>query len=1156
MKYFLFTLTFVLGSLAVSGQSSDRHAHIDWQSEKNNQLRGGGKMESVLGDGEIYKLAVPEKGIYKITGAFLQNEMSVSLGSVNVDRIQVFGNKGGRIPEAIRVPRTEDLEEIPTMAIGLRDGQFDPQDQLIFYAEGSGSWVENEGQWSFQTNIYDDFNYIFIKLNGEARKSVPTLPSEELEGLKSSYTEHQYYGRDALNLLGRSISHQGSGQTWLSDEISNTRSIDLTDEFNTDGLVAGSGVWIQSDFYGRSENRSTYSVTIGSEVFTKSMGGIEYDPESTYARLGSVSQVFEAENDLTPIRIDYPQLGVPSEGWVDFVNINFRKETSAIRQGDFLRDTFSTMIGGFDLPDIAGMVVWEVTDIHDVYAIESVRQNGRMQFSTIGPDRREFCVFDPEAVIAEPEFVSRLENQNLHGLTDIEMVILTPKAFIEEAMRLSEHRSNYSGLKVEVVDVAKVYNEFSSGRQDPAAIRDFCKKLYDEANSFKYLLLFGDGSYDWKYQVKSVRNENFIPVYETEESMAPIYAYPSDDFYGLLDDDEGEDLIGDLDLAVGRLLARTPDEARTLVDKIVRYDSDPSAMGDWRNRQIYLADDEDGNRHIDDIDRIAVDISERYPAYNLDKIYFDAYEQVATPGGARYPDAKAAINTAVFKGGLVMTYLGHGGPTGLAQERVLQTTDIRSWNNLNNMPIIITATCSFTGFDNPEITTAGEYSVLNPNGGAIAILSTVRAVYAQDNFVLTNSVHDYLYETDNGKPIPIGEVMRLAKNNIKSGADNSNNRKFSLFGDPSMTLAIPRYKVVTETINGQPASDFKDTLGALQSVTVSGYVADVDLQPLSDFNGIIYPTVFDKSLTLKTKGQDRRSRVKMFELQKNTIFKGASNVEEGRFKFTFVVPKDINFDIGSGKISYYASDLQSRDANGDYDGLTIGGVGQDTLQDDEPPLVRVFMNDSNFVFGGITTPDPVLYLELEDDNGINVVGNSIGHDLKAVLDNNSQQSFILNDFYESEVNNYKKGTVRYPLSDLEPGRHSIAVTVWDIANNFSEGYTEFIVEDDPRGVLKHIFNFPNPFMDRTRFSFEHTLPPGDMTVRIEIFSVSGKHVKTIEHETFSNGFRVDEIEWDGTDQTGSPIAKGVYLYKINVQVDVSGTEFRKESDFERLVVLK
>ena len=1124
----------------------------------STRLRGGGsKTESVLKDGDIYKLAISSTGVHEVSGTFLRDELGITLSDIEVDKLNIYGNAGGRLPESNAADRTDDLEQLPLRTVGLDDGTFDTGDKVLFYAEEAGQWKLDGDNWIYETNIYSDLNYVFLKLNGTSTNEIPTVASSTSGERRNNFIDRQYYGKDELNLLGRSVSHQGSGKIWLSDEISNSRRIDLTDQFDLSEIQTNSNMSVLSHFYGRSESKSSYNLSVGGVEFDRNISGTDFDPESTYAKLGVIKEDFVVQGTPNSIVVNYPNSTSPSEGWLDFVNFNFRRDLTDTRSQFLVVDTFSNNEGGFSLATShQDWIVWDVSDVHGVEEIILESVVGNVEFSHPNAHQRDFLFFREGTGQMIPGFIEKIENQNLHQLDNIDMVILTPKLFQNEAIRLQEHRSDHDGYDIAVVDVAQVYNEFGSGRKDPTAIRDFAKMLLDRNPKFKFLCLFGDGSYDWRHTVSSHEDQDFIPAYETDESMSPIYAFPSDDYYTLLSDDEGEELSGSMDIAVGRLLCKNEDEAKTLVDKIIRYETNAQTYGDWRNKLIYLADDEDSNRHINDVDRIAVEIQDSYPVFNQDKIYFDAYEQVSTPGGNRYPEAKEAINTSVFKGGLVMVYLGHGGPTGLAQERVLQATDIRSWNNYFKMPVIMTATCSFTGFDEPGMTTAGEYSVLNENGGAIAILSTVRAVYASDNFALTSNAHEFLYSRDNGKPIPLGEVMRRAKNSTKSGADESNNRKFSLFGDPSMALAIPIHNVVTNTINDVPAHEFTDTVGALQRITIKGSVTDQGGQVLTQFNGIITPTVYDKSITLQTKANDSRSRVKDFILRKNIIFKGSASVVNGEFEFTFVIPKDINFDIGEGKISYYATNNNDLDAAGYYDSIIIGGVGSGGVVDEEGPEVEVYMNTEDFVFGGITNPDPTLLLVLRDDNGINVVGNSIGHDLTAILDDNTQNTLVLNDFYEAKVDDFTEGIVKYPLKDIAVGRHKVKVTAWDIANNFTEGYTEFVVVDDLSSSLDRVLNYPNPFTTSTQFQFEHNLPSGPMDITVQIYSVSGKLVKTILHSTFSDGFRVDDIHWDGTDDFGSPIAKGVYLYKIRVQLDVSGTNLKKESEYEKLVILK
>jgi peptidase C25-like protein len=740
------------------------------------------------------------------------------------------------------------------------------------------------------------------------------------------------------------------------------------------------------------------------------------------------------------------------------------------------------------------------------------------------------------------------------------MAIIYPAAFKEEAERLAQHRSEYSNLKIAMVNVEQLYNEFSSGRKDAGAIRDFARMMLDRSpEDFKSLLLFGDGSFDSRDLYKL--GGDFIPVYETAHSTSPIYAFPTDDFYALLSDNEGGNInFGSLDIGVGRLPVKDVEEARAVVNKIIHYDTNPTSLRDWRNRITFVADDEDNNLHIGDTDDIAQYLSNKNPNLNVDKIYLDAFPQVSTPGGTRIPLANDALNNNIFKGTLTVTFLGHGGPKGWTQERILQIEDILSWQNMDRMPLIITATCSFTVYDNPAFTSAGELALLNEKGGAIGLFTTVRPVFASANERLTRQSMDTLFNKLNNERPTLGEVLRIGKN--KTG-DQSNSRKYLLIGDPSQQLALPNYNVTTTKVNGHDISNgIIDTIQALQKVTIEGEIHDDFGNIVSNFNGVVYPTIFDKNVQYRTLSQDAGSPSFDFDLQKNVIFKGRASVSAGKFQYTFVVPKDIDYTFGDGKISYYAADEALHDdAAGNYQEVVVGGTDPNALADSRGPKVEVFMNDENFVFGGITDKNPALLVKLEDDNGINVVGNSIGHDLAGVMDKNSQVTYKLNDYYEAALDDYTKGEVRYPLYSLAEGRHEIKVTAWDIANNAAEGFTEFLVVTSEEMALRHVLNYPNPFTTSTCFMFEHNQSIGvELDVLVQIYTISGRLIKTLEERIISEGSRLGNdncIRWNGRDDYGDPLGKGVYLYKVKVRSANTGdTVLKGESEFEKLVILK
>jgi hypothetical protein len=901
--------------------------------------------------------------------------------------------------------------------------------------------------------------------------------------------------------------------------------------------------------------------TFTAESFSSTSAG----PTDQFASERSVTGEFTPNSGAFDIKIEFVRgNGVNNEAWLDFIELNFRRKLNLTTSQMAFRDlgTMAYNVSTYNISNVSSNTqIWDITNPLEPKLQEVSLSGSNLSFGANTLDElKEFIAFDNNGDFLSAEKigdVSQIENQNIHGILDADFVIIYPEVFRPEAERLGDHRAEHSNMTVELVNIDQLYNEFSSGKKDPTAIRDFAKMLYDRSDNFKYMLLFGDGSYDFR-NLNGDGND-FITVYETHQSVHPITAFPSDDYFALMSPGEGAEITeGALDIAVGRFPVKTLQEANQAVTKVINYDAAPESFGDWRNRILFIADDEDGGRHLKDADGIGVDIGIKNKNLNVDKIYLDAFKQEATPFGVRIPTATEAFNKNIFKGTLAVTYLGHGGSKGWTQERILKISDVLGWENKRKLPIFITATCSFAGYDNPAFTTGGEHVFLNPKGGAIALFTTTRAVYASANEQLTRASIDTLFFKFDNKIPTIGEVLRISKNKV---GRESNSRKFTLLGDPSMQLALPNYKVATTTINGKDlATALGDTLRALQKVVIEGEVQDDFGNLMSDFKGEVFPTIFDKKVTYQTLGQDSKSPIINFDLQKNIIFKGRASVMNGKFQFTFVVPKDINYDFGSGKISYYASDLDMmEDAAGFYEGITIGGTDPNALADDLGPKVDVFMNSEDFVFGGTTGPNPTLLVKLEDDNGINIVGNSIGHDLTGILDKETKSTYILNDFYESELDDYMKGEVRFPLSNLAEGLHEIKVTAWDIANNVSEGYTEFLVVTSAEVALEHVLNYPNPFTNSTCFMFEHGRAGQELDVLVQIYTVSGRLVKTLEERIFSVGDRLSRdncLQWDGTDDFGDPLAKGVYLYKVKVRNQLGEAVQSGESEFEKLVILK
>ncbi len=1121
--------------------------------------------ESVLRNGQVYKMQVANPGIYRLSYSFLRDELGIAIDDIDPSQIKMLGTPGGPVPENIEDFRWDDLEEIAISVVGSEDGSFDPSDFILFYAQGPHRWDLDVTSSSFNriTNIYDNLQSYFIQVN--AGSGLRLSEQESLSGgaiTINSFDDYARFEEDLENILHLSFVTSGSGREWAGDAFRVARENTYTDLFQFPNLIPGTSK-LRVRMALRAQVRSFFEADLEGTTYRSSFAsssGSADNVNSTYANAAVVETDAPVSNSNISVTIRFPNQFGDSQGWLDFIQLQVKRQL--IMVGDQM--TFRSLDA--EGAETARYQLENANDQIEVWDISNPLIPKRQQFQLNGSSLQfgipvsgipEFIAFNRNNDFPAPEPVGEVPNQNLHALQRADALFIYPQALATEALRLAEHRTSFTGMEVATASVEAVFNEFSGGKKDPTAIRNLAKMLFDRDPNFKYLLLFGDGSFDAR-DIYGLGGD-LIPSYQ-RNSFHQLFAYPSDDYFGLLSPvGSGDPFFGDLSIGVGRIPVKSLTEAAEMVDKIIHYETAPPTFGDWRNRTTFVADDEDGNLHISDADEIAVGIGNSFPQFNQDKIYLDAFPQVSTPGGQRFPAATEALNRNIFRGQMVVTYLGHGGSSGWAQERVLNVSDILSWTNYDNLPLFITATCSFTGYDDPFEVTAGEEVILSRRGAGIGLMSTVRAVFANSNAALTERALQVLFQKENGRYLPLGEVFRSAKNTASASTQNS--RKFALIGDPTMTLAIPEFEVRTTELNGIPLpAAAGDTIRALDQVTLKGGVFGDDGQLITSFNGSVEITVFDKAVNFLTLGQDGGSPVFDYDLQKNILFKGRASVQEGTFSLTFVLPKDINFTFGPGKISYYARQENSElDATGAFEDFILGGTSDREINDDEGPVVDVFMNTADFVFGGLTGPDPVLLVQLEDDNGINVAGNTIGHDLEGVLNEDTKNSFILNDFYEAQLDDYTRGEVRFPLSQLEPGRYEIRVKAWDVANNSGEGFTEFVVAEDGKIALEHVLNYPNPFSDRTCFQFDHNLAGEEIEVLVQIYTISGILVKTLERSFVSDGaIRQDDcLEWDGRDEYGDQLARGVYLYRVKVRaMNVGTSTLEGESDFEKLVILK
>ncbi len=1114
---------------------------------------------SVLANGKWYRVAVTGDGMYQLSYSFLKS-LGMDMDHISPSNLRVYGNGGAMLPFANTTFRHDDLVENPIKFMGnLSDTVLKPNDYFLFFGQGPNRWLRNTGADSVcrpfvhVVNVYSDTSYYFITVDNSAsgkrlitNPSLATTPTATV----TTFNDYVYHEGDLVNLLK-------SGRQWYGESFNILNSYSFNYNFpNIDGASLTSIYAAVAANYASSGTVFTFTNN-GSTILSATVPQNNSGPDGPVASEASGCNTFSNTNPSLGITVSYANPGNAS-AWLTYFELNVRRQMKMYGQQMLFRDRATIGVGNTTQFNLSGvdtnLEILDVTDPTNVFIQGSSLNGNSLNFVVATDNLHEFMAYDITKTYPNPVADGLISNQNIHATTAKDMIIVTHPQFTDEALRLASFHKSHDNLNCFVVTPQEIYNEFSSGKQDVTAIRSFMKMFYDRAGTDssklpKYLLLFGDGSYDPKN--RTTNNTNFVPAFENANSLLPTGSYVSDDFFGLLDDAEGEyddgSDAGVADIGIGRFTADNSTDAAACVNKVIHYESAPSTLndistcsisstsvfGNWRNNVCFVAGDKESNTFVNDAELMDTDIVKRkYPVYNVNKIYFDAYHEINTPGGQRYPDVNIAITNQIEKGCLIMNYTGHGGQSGWGFERCLDDVMINSWDNYNNLACFFTASCQISEWDDPGLVSAGEFALMNPNGAAICLFSTVRLVFEAANQDINKKFWNCVFERlPNGKMPSTGQVMEFIK---LGGATNTNDRNFSLIGDPALTLAYPNYNVVTSTINGVDINTTSDTLKALEKITVTAYITDNNNNKLTDFNGYMYPTVYDKFAKVFTLGNDVQSPVTSFELQQNVIYKGKSKVTNGEFSYTFIVPKDISFQYGFGKLSYYGFN-NSTDANGYNNKIVVGGYNLNNKKDTVGPSIKLYINDNKFIFGGATDANPIIYAILNDSSGINTVGNGIGHDITAQLDGDNSKIYILNDYYQATLDNYQSGTVFYPLTKLAPGRHTLTFKAWDVYNNSSSAYLEFVVEESSTFKLDHVLNYPNPFTTHTSFFFEHNCPCEDLNVMVQIFTVTGKLIKTINTDMHTEGYRSTGIEWDGKDDYNDHVGRGVYIYRLKVR---------------------
>jgi len=1124
-------------------------------SQKNTATQN-----AVLANGTWYKFAIDTTGVFKIDVGFLKN-LGINTANLKASDIRIFGNGGAMLPQKNSDFRYDDLQENALFVNDGNDGIFNNSDFLLFYAKGSDSWQVNpvNGFTSHIKNIYSDKAFYFITVNQGVGKrietSTPITSNSDLE--INNYNDYIFHEKEDVNLFA-------VGQQWFGESFSIENS--QTFNFKFRDVDTSQPISIKT--------RAVVSSSVSSQMQVN-LNTVPLYTLSFFANLpgsltlASATQQF-AQTNITnediKLDISYNNSGNPSARvYLDYIEITGIKHLIAHDKQFSFRNfeaanTANSKTLTYHIANPENIFqVWDVTDFLNPKIIENQSIASDFAFKTSGGTSSSGTILNEYIVLNNNDFFtptllenSKIENQNLHALQDIDYLIITPDYLSSEASRLATYHQENNNYTTATVDIQQIYNEFGSGSPDVTAIRDFVRHLYTNASSpnkkIKYICLFGDTSYDYKDRINN--NNNVIPAFESLESFNLATSYVTDDYFGMMDDNEGTLNFSDKqDVATGRFPVTTIQEAKATVDKSLNYTSQ-SALGDWRNGITVVADDPDKASEFvlqETVERISDDITVNKPVFNLKKIYADAFRQETSAGGERYPDVNKAITTAVENGTLIIDYYGHGGEDGWAGERILEVPQIKGWVNPKTLPLFITVTCEFAKLDNPLRLTAGEFVFNNTQGGATSMITTTREIFISVGQAFNENLVTKLLAF-NGEDLSISQALMAMKNNF-----TTSQRLFVyFFGDPALKLAQPKGNIRITKMNGKDITQSIDTLKALSKVSFEGVVTDTNNNILTDFNGTLSTTIFDKPIEKTTLDNNKFGRKMTFDAIESKIYRGRATVTNGTFKFDFIVPKDIRIAFGKGKMSFYADNNVIDKAGYNFD-VTVGGINNNAPDDTEGPVVSLFMNDESFLDGGTTNQSPVFIASLEDNSGINTSLTAVDHDLIAILDNDQANPIILNDFYQTELDNFKKGKVNFQLRDLSPGPHSIKFKAWDTYNNLSEASLTFNVVTDTGITLNHVLNYPNPFVNYTEFWFEHNRPNEPLEVQVQIFTISGKLVKTINKSVQTSGTLSREITWNGLDDFGAKIGKGVYVYKLSVK---SVTTQDKVEKIEKLVILR
>lgn len=1091
---------------------------------------------SVLNAGKWVKIKVTQEGIHQIT----QSQLA-QMGFPNPAKVHIYGYGGHQLYEQLSLNSRTDLEEIPT----LRQGS-----KLLFYANGTLRWDKDEktGLYAHTPNSFSTYSCYFLTTSEDpplvmpVKASLPAVDAVE----RTTFPDYVLHEKDEYawyeggRKLVEAYNFKNSSQkSFLFRELEGIQpsTLKITVAATSHSMNSSTSVKVDA----AQTELGSFSVPRCYSIYDYAKWkAATFSCENTTANECEVKLSFSANHDA---RLDYIRLNFQRSLSLTKSSLRFRGTTSEIERYNLSQCNENTL-------------VWDITDPAHYQQLETKKTGDKLFFTADNTAiTREYIAFDKTASYPSVTTLGTVKNQNLHALRAIDMVIIVPpkSELITQAERLAEYHRLKDNFTVQVVTSTQIYNEFSSGTPDATAYRRFMKMLYDTATTTqeqpRYLLLFGNSVFDNRLLTAPFRRASqtdYLLCYQSENSFSDTECYVLDDYFGFLDDNEGINLTTDkLDVSIGRLTVSTGKEAKQVVDKLVDY-MDNKHAGAWKNTMTFVGDDGDNNTHMQQANQEASIIERAEPSILVKRIFFDAYKRETTTVGDRYPDVRKALLEMLENGTILFNYNGHGGPTLFSHEYVLGIEDIAAVRS-NFPPLWVTASCKITPFDGTS-ENMGEVALLNPYGAAIGLFTTTRTVYTDRNSMINRFFIQAMIKKDNGLPRRIGDAVREAKLAI-APYGYVNSMHYVYLGDPALRLAYPAYKIVVDEFNGSAATAPATQVKAGSTVTMKGRVLGSDGNTATTYKGSLYSTIMDNEALVTTyNNSGEANRPFVYRDRTKLLFTGQNVVDKGEFSLSFPVPFDINYADESGRANLYAVDENGgHEANGSYTNFLVGGTvkGAESGKG-EGPKISLYLNTPDFPSGGAVNPSPSLVIDLEDTDGINTVGNSVGHDLVAIIDNDPNQYFNLNSYYQSSLGDYTKGKVRYQFSNLAEGKHELLVRAWDVMNNSSSKVLTFEVKKDLPMQLLDIQCSQSPAKTTTTFILSHNRPSEQIEVEITVLNLAGMPVwKFQDHATSLGSYYY--VDWDLKTNSGQALSPGLYLFRAKVTIKgvTSTTKTRK-----------